>query len=99
MAAQDKTQLTKAINLLNFALKTYAITSNIDTWIYLINEVMTRFVNPETPLPIVITPLINLAKAVIHLKNDDVITRAAELLSFWANSTIVLLGDISKPKL
>lgn len=60
---------------------------------------MKRYVNPETPLSIVLTPIINLGRAVIHLKNDEVINKASELLSFWANSVIVLLGDITKPKI
>jgi hypothetical protein len=92
--AQDKTQFTSAVNLLNYSLKTNAVSSTIDTWIYIINEVMTKFVNASPPLPLVLTPLINLTKAVVHLDNEDLITKIAGLLSYWATSSISLLGDI-----
>lgn len=85
--------------MLNYALKTYAVSSKIDTWLYVINEIMTRFVNLDTPLPLVLTPLINITKAVEHLKDDGLTTKIAEFLSGWATSSLSLLGDISRPRI
>lgn len=84
MNALDKTQFCSAVNLLNYALKTNAVKSIIDTWIYIITEVMKKFVNANPPLPLVLTPLINLTKAVVHNDNEELITKISEVLSYWA---------------
>lgn len=65
----------------------------------MINEIMTKFISPETPLAIAMAPLINLTKAAIHLNDDEIISKLYELLTYWANSAIALLGDLSKPKI
>jgi hypothetical protein len=61
--ANRKPKFTEAVNLVNMAIKTTAV-SHSAPWIQLVNQILTQFLQVKPPVPIIITPLINLAKTV-----------------------------------
>jgi hypothetical protein len=96
--APGKRELTAAINLLNLALKTNAI-SNVEIWTHLINEVENRYLIVDKPLPIIISPLVNLGKAALSLNREEIMRKVVDLLAYWASFAIDLLGNITRPKI
>lgn len=94
IAAQSKDTLTETINLISLALKTNAI-SKIHVWAHIVNEIALRFLSPERPMAIVLSPLVQLGKAALHV-GGDVRTKAAEVLGKWAGPASELLVEGGK---
>lgn len=89
-SAQRKPKLTEAVNLLNLALKTNAVT-DVQPWVTLTAQILQRYLPARPPLPIVITPILNLSRLALQSENQGLIADVVVGMGQWEQPISQLL--------
>ena len=89
--AEKKKEFSETVVLINLCLKTNAVVGNGDIWCHLCDYLLTRYLKVTPPLPIAITPLVNLTRCSIDLQNPSLASSVSLLLNKWHGPSTQLL--------